>query len=76
MAVLVVRLERKAEAVVERMDHLEDLGNIGAFDSLPEAPLDVENAVFPVESVIKTSTLMICGQLNCQDASRLAIMKV
>ena len=51
--VVVVQLERKMAVFVVQMDHLEDLGNIDAFDSLLEALLGVENDVFPVESVIK-----------------------
>ena len=35
------------------MDHLEDLGNIDAFDNLLEAPLGVRYYVFLVGSVIK-----------------------
>ena len=31
-----------------QMDHLEDLGNIDAFDSLLEGPFGVENDSFPV----------------------------
>ena len=53
VAVLAVQLERKAEAVVVQMDHLEDLGNIDVSENLVEAPLAVEYHVFLVGSVIK-----------------------
>jgi hypothetical protein len=53
VAVVVAQLERKVEAVVVQMDHLEDLGNIDAFDNLLEAPLGVECHVFRVGSEIK-----------------------
>jgi hypothetical protein len=53
VVVVVAQLERKMAVFVVQMDHLEDLGNIDAFDSLLEALLGVENDVFPVESVIK-----------------------
>jgi hypothetical protein len=51
--VVVVQLERKVEAAVEQMDHLEDLGNIDESENLVEAPLGVEYHVFLVGSVIK-----------------------
>jgi hypothetical protein len=51
--VVVVRSERKVEASVVQMGHLEDLGSIDAFDSLPEAPLAVEYDVFLLGSVTK-----------------------
>jgi len=53
VAVVVAQLERKVEAVVVQMDHLEDLGNIDVFDNLLEAPLGAENDVFLVESARK-----------------------
>lgn len=52
VTVVVVRLERKVEAVVVQMDHLEDLGNIDVSENLLEVPLDVEYYVFLVGSVI------------------------
>ena len=53
VVVVGVRLERKVEEVVVQMDHLEDLGNIDAFESLLEALPDVEHDVFLLESVMK-----------------------
>ena len=53
VTVVVLRLERKVEAVVEQMDLLEGLGNIDVSDNLVEEPLGVEYHVFLVGSVIK-----------------------
>lgn len=50
---MAVLLERKVEGVVVRMDHLEGLGNIDAFDSLLEALPGVEHDAF---SVIKQAS--------------------
>jgi hypothetical protein len=52
VVVVVVQLERKVEAVVVQMGHLEDLGNIDAFENLLEAPLGVEYQVFLVVFVL------------------------
>ena len=53
VAVVGVQLERKVEAVVVQMDHLEDLGNIDVSENLLEAPLGIEYHVFLLVSVIK-----------------------
>lgn len=53
VAVVAAQLEKKVEAVEVQTDHLEDLGNTDAFDSLLGAPPDVENDEFPFESVMK-----------------------